>query len=695
YAVYKNGTGFEAWEKWPEDIAECEMTALFFATDKNGWAVERKADSRMIGFVSFNEVKDRLLDFGHGFTHPLVEDATLKTEALEIMIQYAFDTLAIDAVDARNEKAWVENTAPLFALGFVELDDKMQMTRENWVARKNLETKNTTLESIRYIPLTASRFIGKTVIATGLPPHEAGQKYGEMWGRSGAFMPALDALFVEHGLAEISDPCALMHFNNLHFDEPDGFMRYVVGKFFKADTPVPDGFDHWDMPATTVALAIVRGEFEDMIGNAHKRTMEKLHTDGYEVIYPQNFFQAEVYVKENVPKEGVVSKLGFLFSVFKRQASNELFAEHAKPATPEELRAYAATREDPAKTANKIAGIRRLWHDMKSENFYLEGCLTAVMKAVGENPRYDYPFFLALCGGFFTQVYRHDDGPDCRTAGATTVFDPGLVGRVMDLCGYSCVYMDRATIQSHPALVMDVVKTAIDKGIPVISKGIGNAQIGGTFHEELAEWCNIGGYTKDGALLVNVYFENIPTDEHGYIEIKDGLSKSRGLFVLGEKKAGPEYGDILKRAFNDIPVFLTRPDKDGFSFGKKAFYAWADMLEDEKMEAEEAQGRDFASSVVYETIAYYFREHCAGLTRDIPDFGLAQKVHAAFQKMHRAPKPATKGYFSSREEMADMEFRRERAKWARGVGDLHDELAALFAEPRANNKTGNEEKASW
>ena len=95
---------------------------------------ERKSDSKMIGLIAFNEVKDRLLDFGHGFTHPLIEGDE-KVEAINVMIQYAFDTLDIDAVDARNEKAWTDNTAPLFALGFLELEDKMQMTREMWASK--------------------------------------------------------------------------------------------------------------------------------------------------------------------------------------------------------------------------------------------------------------------------------------------------------------------------------------------------------------------------------------------------------------------------------------------------------------------------------------------------------------------------------------------------------------------------------
>jgi len=367
----------------------------------------------------------------------------------------------------------------------------------------------------------------------------------------------------------------------------------------------------------------------------------------------------------------------------------------ATPATLDELRAYAATRGDAAKGENKIKNIRRLWRDDVAENFYLEGCLTAVMKAAGGNPRFDYPFFLALCGGFFTQTYSHTDGAEDRTAGFTTVFMPGLVKHVLNECGYACHFIDPATIREHPGLVMDVVKTAVDKGIPVIAKGIGNAQIGDTVHESLREWCNIGGYGENNTLWVNVYIDKIPTDENGYIEIKDGLGKSQGLFVLGEKTAEPEVGGIVKRAIQRIPLFVTMPDQQGFSFGQKAFYDWAEMLEDEGMDVGEAQGRNFASSVVQLTIAHYFRTHYNNLAMAAPDFELAQKVGDVFMKMQRVPKPKATGMFgmfASHEDMANPEFRRAQAQWARAVGGLHDELLALFKE---NNGGKNKENDKW
>ena len=142
------------------------------------------------------------------------------------------------------------------------------------------------------------------------------EKYGEMWGKSREWMPMLDGM-TDHA-TEITDPCALMHFSNRKHDEPGGKMHYIVGKFMKADTPVPEGFDCWDMAPTTIGLVVVRGEFNDMIDKAMMIAHDKIVADGYAATYPDNYFHAEVYVKENIPKGGVVSKLGYMHACKKK-----------------------------------------------------------------------------------------------------------------------------------------------------------------------------------------------------------------------------------------------------------------------------------------------------------------------------------------------------------------------------------------
>ena len=555
------------------------------------------------------------------------------------------------------------------------------------------EQTKTTLESIRYIDLPATRFIGKTVIGT---PKE----YGEMWGRSGEFMPALDALIPGYSLAEfaveLAEPCGLMHFNNRKYDEPGNVMHYIVGKFFKAGTPVPDGLDYYDTPASKIALSIVRGEFMDMIGNAPGRSCDRIAADGYGVVYPDKFFQAEVYVKENIPKEGVVSKLGYVFSVYKQEAKTdgekkeELFTELPKPATLDELRAYAATREDPAKQASKIAGIRRLWHDDKSENFYLEGCLAAAVKAAGGAPDYDYMFFLTVGGTLFTQHY----GLGCD--GLASLLGHRAMPHFFKQCGYSYLYIDRATIESQPALVVDAIKTAVDKGIPVLSWGIANLPLKKGIEERHECWCNIGGYDADGVLYVNAYPEGEATDEHGYFTIKDGLTASEGLYILREKIDAPSVRDAYRAAIYSIPAFVSLPPFRGATFGAQAYYDWADALSRDAGwdDGGFVWGHHNAPWVNECTRHYYFRTHFDRVARE-SGLPVAEKVKAVYAKIFQLDFQQLHGgdFFATPGVITTPDARRDIANVMRQKADLHNELLALFADE--NNTLNNEEKISW
>ena len=85
----------------------------------------------------------------------------------------------------------------------------------------------------------------------------AGEEYGEMWGKSAEFMPILEDMN-EYLIEEINVPCALMHHNNQPTENQQ--MHYIVGRFMKARTPVPEGFDYYDIPESMAWYAIFSGE---------------------------------------------------------------------------------------------------------------------------------------------------------------------------------------------------------------------------------------------------------------------------------------------------------------------------------------------------------------------------------------------------------------------------------------------------
>ncbi|MEJ6952188.1 GNAT family N-acetyltransferase [Natronospora cellulosivora (SeqCode)] len=133
YALYKVSSGYEAWENWPTDQEGSKKLAEHLADKDNYWSVIRKSDFKFIGFISFNEVDDKSnLDMGHGFISEYNNDGEA-VEAIKKMIQYAFDSLDIEAIDARNPEEWKEKVAPLKKIGFKRVDEnRLQMTRDKW-----------------------------------------------------------------------------------------------------------------------------------------------------------------------------------------------------------------------------------------------------------------------------------------------------------------------------------------------------------------------------------------------------------------------------------------------------------------------------------------------------------------------------------------------------------------------------------
>jgi hypothetical protein len=59
-------------------------------------------------------------------------------------------------------------------------------------------------------------------------------------------------LAIEYG-TDIGEPCSMMHHNG---NEVDSENHFLAGCFFKADTPVPDGYDYYDVPTESAAYAI-------------------------------------------------------------------------------------------------------------------------------------------------------------------------------------------------------------------------------------------------------------------------------------------------------------------------------------------------------------------------------------------------------------------------------------------------------
>ena len=156
------------------------------------------------------------------------------------------------------------------------------------------------LASFEYRDIGKTRFIG-------IDMNRADEKLDDVWTRIG---PTLDALMPKHA-SGITENCTLGHHNGT----PHAENYLLVGRFFKVDTPVPEGFAYYDVPTTRAGYAIYHDDnFRgDYFQPAYEITRDKILDDGVKIPYPEGYWTAEVYTNGRV-KEGA-HRFGYLFSV--------------------------------------------------------------------------------------------------------------------------------------------------------------------------------------------------------------------------------------------------------------------------------------------------------------------------------------------------------------------------------------------
>ena len=158
-------------------------------------------------------------------------------------------------------------------------------------------------ECFEYRALGKLRFIGIDAWRTG-------EEWDTLWARCGEFIPILDALMPEYATVIIEN-CSMMHHNGHEVDTENHFL---AGRFFKADTPVPEGYDYYDVPTERAAYAIyTTNNYDGAIGSAYYTTRDKILSESVGIPYPHAYWHAEVYT-DGRPREGNY-RFGYLFSV--------------------------------------------------------------------------------------------------------------------------------------------------------------------------------------------------------------------------------------------------------------------------------------------------------------------------------------------------------------------------------------------
>lgn len=254
-----------------------------------------------------------------------------------------------------------------------------------------------------------------------------------------------------------------------------------------------------------------------------------------------------------------------------------------------------AGAESP-RISNKIKEYKKIepW-----QNYFLCSAICSVGLKLGSDI-HDYKFYANFTGDNFTYMYSEKAGnPEnlqCDSGVTNYFFSPQFVKKAYAAFGYDCIYISNSEIKKDFRAVMNAIKTSVDKDIPVLAWGMGNATCAMTDadgtrldrFDPLPEGCLIGGYDENDVLYVNLYLgaERLPEgslDEFGYSTITNGLDTTYGLFFAGEKLPKTDMCHHYQGVIDSIPTFLTLPPTEGnrgmYVFGKMAFETWAKTLE--------------------------------------------------------------------------------------------------------------------
>ena len=168
-----------------------------------------------------------------------------------------------------------------------------------------MEENTFTCKHFEYLILGHLRFIGIDAWRTR-------EEWDALWARKEAFLPDLDRKIGAYA-ADFAYDCSMMHHNGREVDTENHFL---AGRFYQAGTPVPAGYDYFDLPTPKAAWAIYETTaYDGPLGAAYTHTRDQILNDresGMIIPYPDGYWHAEVYVSGR-PHDGRC-QFGYLFS---------------------------------------------------------------------------------------------------------------------------------------------------------------------------------------------------------------------------------------------------------------------------------------------------------------------------------------------------------------------------------------------
>jgi hypothetical protein len=223
--------------------------------------------------------------------------------------------------------------------------------------------------------------------------------------------------------------------------------------------------------------------------------------------------------------------------------------------------------------SNILPNLRPLVNWNKGENYVVNGCWRFLMERV--KPDFpietDYEFFSAITGEASVQIYARGfkgafNGNDLSLSG---IWDgKEFCDYIFNEIGYGYSYVTNEQIEANKLMYVEMVKSYIDKGIPVMQRWVKDKPNKGSCYTLIV------GYEDCGETLLFLDGDNTEPDRWSF----DDKKKFDWIFI-GEKERDVDKTELYANALKRAVALNTMPDRFGASFGAKAFRDWADDIE--------------------------------------------------------------------------------------------------------------------
>lgn len=219
---------------------------------------------------------------------------------------------------------------------------------------------------------------------------------------------------------------------------------------------------------------------------------------------------------------------------------------------------------------HQLSRLHRVITSEFGENYHFNGCAAYLMECAGEK-KWDYWFFAGLTGDLFAQVYSNDQYVgECVSSCRSFIEGGNCLESFFEQCGYESTFVPSALLHVCREQYLEKLMAEIDRGIPVLA-----------VVPEAPRWRLFVGYEEHGKTLLYLAEDRLEPER---VSAEAATAQAPvqpqafGWLFLGEKKRQASLKHLYRAMIERIPALFDFSHRL-CCFGPKAFYSWAERIE--------------------------------------------------------------------------------------------------------------------